>query len=44
MGARRRAGVQHVEGLTEVTALDQQADQPEDRAAERCRFVVHDEA
>ena len=30
-----RAGAQHVEGLTEVAALDQQADQPEDSAAER---------
>ena len=30
-----RAPVRHVDGLAEVTALDQQADKPEDSAAER---------
>jgi hypothetical protein len=34
-GACSCAGAQHVDGLTEVAALDQQADQQKDSAAER---------
>ena len=34
-GACSCAGAPHVEGLTEVAALDQRVDQPEDSAAER---------